>query len=74
MADVTISLDDAREIISLFKAVKSADAIYKSCQSAQFRTYTTMTAKADNVQNAFRRLISATEAAETADATNYPSE
>lgn len=56
MKNITISAEDAEQIYTLFKTVESADAIYKSCQSAQFRAYVKATYTAENVSGAFERL------------------
>lgn len=56
---ITITDDDARQILSLFRAVESADAIYKSCQSVQFRNFLKATYQAENVESAFERLTKA---------------
>lgn len=56
MNTITITADDAQQICTLFKSIESADAIYKSCQSAQFRAFVKATYTADNVSAAFERL------------------
>ena len=65
MKNITITAEDAEQIYTLFKTVESADAIYKSCQSAQFRAYVKATYTAENVSGAFDRLSRLLEAQES---------
>ena len=62
--DIMISYEDARQLYSLFRAVESADTIYKSCQSVQFRAFIKATYQAGNVADAFERLNTALTAQE----------
>ena len=45
-----------RNLYQLFKAVDSADAIYKPCQDKAFRQYIKDTMKAANIQKAFHSI------------------
>ncbi len=53
-----ISIDEqtAQRIYSLYQNCESADAIYKSCQSPQFRTHMKSVYQAPNVERAFAEL------------------
>lgn len=53
---VTISREDAEKIMRLFDILDSADTHYKSCQSAEYRSFVTSAFRAQKIQDAYEAL------------------
>ena len=58
MSDETINVSrqTLEQIYKFYKAIKSADAIYKSCQNTQFRSFSKENLEAPNIRTAFENL------------------
>ncbi|MBR3795972.1 MAG: hypothetical protein IKK34_08090 [Clostridia bacterium] len=56
LKNITISVEDAKQLFSLYSTCESADRHFYSCQSASFRQFVSSTYKAANVSGAFARL------------------
>lgn len=54
--NISISLEDAKQIHELFNICELADRHFKPCQSDLYRRHVSATCKAKNVSEAFARL------------------
>lgn len=54
--NITISKQDAQQILELFDSIEMADKHYYSCQSNVFRRFVVSTSKSANVSGAYARL------------------
>lgn len=61
--EITISVQTAEQLLSLFENIASADAHFKTCQSVPFRQHMQRVYTATNVSTAFCALKAAVEAA-----------
>ena len=59
--EITISIQTAEQLLSLFENIVAADAHFKSCQSVMFRQHMQRVYTATNVGAAFCTLKSAVE-------------
>lgn len=53
---ITLSVQDAKRLYQLYENCEAADAIFKSCQSTQFRNHVKSAYTAANVAGAFQAL------------------
>ena len=58
---VTIDTKTAEGLLELYRNVESADAVYKRCQSDQFRLHVKAVMQNDSVKQAFEQLKQKTE-------------
>ena len=58
---VTIDTKTAEGLLELYRNVESADAVYKRCQSDQFRLHVKAVMQNDSVKQAFEQLREKTE-------------
>ena len=61
--EITISVQTAEQLLSLFANIASADAHFKNCQAVLFRQHMQSVYTASNVSTAFYELKAAIEAA-----------
>lgn len=54
--NIEVSLEDARQMLELYKTCELADRHFHSCQSDLYRRHVSAACKAKNVSGAFERL------------------
>ena len=54
--NIEVSLEDARQMLELYRTCELADMHFKSCQSDLFRRHVSASCKAESVRAAFGRL------------------
>lgn len=54
--EIVVSLEDAKQMLELYRTCELADRHFKSCQSDLYRRHVSAACKANNVSGAFSRL------------------
>lgn len=61
---ISLTIDEAKKILELYRNIESADAHYRTCQAQNFRAHVQSTYKAPNISAAFEALKASVKAFE----------